>query len=390
MSGPFGMACGHGPGIWSGDLRLSSIRNPKNSPKRSSFSSRSLPKVILATGISLSAPFVVIGCHQAPSPQVMATVNGKEIQAAEVDRNYKQSLDASAPTPGKEEAAIHRLSILHGLIQDEILQQRAAKLNLVASDEEVDAKLTDLKAPYTQEEFDKQLKDRNQTLDDLRRDIRHQLTQNKTFNKEIESKINITDAEISTYYQAHKSEFNHIEPQYHLARIVVTNQPAKQVTNLQNSKAMNDVEAKKKMQLLKSKLDAGEDFASVAAKYSEDASSASNNGDVGFVVESQLHGDAEVFDAISKLKAGQFTEVIPIVQPDGNNKKTVGYAIYQLLEKRPAGQLDLNDPRTQLGIRQLLRSSHAQLLQDAYLEMLYNDAKIHNYMAEEIYKNGAN
>jgi peptidyl-prolyl cis-trans isomerase SurA len=79
-----------------------------------------------------------------------------------------------------------------------------------------------------------------------------------------------------------------------------------------------------------------------------------------------------------------------MVQGDGNTRKTVGYAIYQLLEKRPAGQRDLSDPRVQLGIRQLLRNNHAQLLQDAYLEMLYNDAKIHNYMAEEIYKNGAN
>ncbi len=349
---------------------------------------RSLSTLTLAAGLSLS--IAVLGCHQAPSPQVMATVNGKEIVAAEVDRAYKQSLDASAPAPSREEAAIHRLTILHGLIQEEILQQRAAKLNLVATDEEVDAKLTDLKALSTQEEFDKQLKDRNQTLDDLRRDIRRQLTQSKLVNKEIESRINITDAEISTYYQAHKSEFNLIEPQYHLARIVVTNQPSKQVTNLQNSKAGNDAEAKKKIQLLRSKLDAGEDFASVATKYSEDPSSASNNGDSGFVFESQLRTDPEVFAAIGKLKAGQTTEILPMVQGDGNTRKTVGYAIYQLLEKRPAGQRDLSDPRVQLGIRQLLRNNHAQLLQDAYLEMLYNDAKIHNYMAEEIYKNGAN
>ena len=30
-------------------------------------------------------------------------------------------------------------------------------MNLVASDEEVDAKLAEMKAPYTQEEFDKKL-----------------------------------------------------------------------------------------------------------------------------------------------------------------------------------------------------------------------------------------
>jgi len=50
----------------------------------------------------------------------------------------------------------------------------------------------------------------------------------------------------------------------------------------------------------------------------------------------------------------------------------------------------LSDPRTQNQIRQLLRNNQAQLLQAAYLEMLYNDAKIHNYLAEQIYKSGAN
>ena len=60
------------------------------------------------------------------------------------------------------------------------------------------------------------------TLDDLKLQIRRKLTSDKLINKEIESKINITDADISNYYAQHKSEFNVIEPQYHLAWIVVT------------------------------------------------------------------------------------------------------------------------------------------------------------------------
>jgi peptidyl-prolyl cis-trans isomerase SurA len=56
------------------------------------------------------------------------------------------------------------------------------------------------------------------SLDDLKRDIRRQLTETKLINKEIESKINITDAQIAAFYAAHKADFNLIEPQYHLAR----------------------------------------------------------------------------------------------------------------------------------------------------------------------------
>jgi peptidyl-prolyl cis-trans isomerase SurA len=348
--------------------------------------------VLLAAGVlSFSIVFTLSGCHPPPSPEVLATVNGKEILASELDRIYKQNLDPAAPAPSKEEAAMHRLQLLHGLIEDEILQQRAATLHLAATDEEVDAKVTDLKALQTQEEFDKQLKERNQTLEDLRRDIRHQLTQSKLVNKEIESKINITDSEISTYFNAHKSEFNLIEPQYHLGRILVTNEPSKQVTNLQNNKAGNDAEAKKKIQALRSRLDAGEDFGSVATRFSEDPNSSSNAGDSGFVFESQLRTEyPDVFAAVSNLKAGQTTAILPVIQGTGSGRKTVGYAIYMLYEKHPAGQREMSDPRVQIQIRQQLRSNHAQLLREAYFEMLDNDAKIHNYLAEQIYKNGAN
>jgi len=332
----------------------------------------------------------MIGCHQAPSPEVVATVNGKEILAGELDRAYKQSLNPSEPAPSKEETAIKRLQLLHGLIENEILQQRAVKLNLLATDEEVDAKVTDYKAPYTQEEFDAKLKEKNETLEDLRRDIRNDLTQSKLMNKEIESKINITDADISNYYNTHKDEFNSIEPNYHLARIVVTNQPSKQVTNLQNNKATNDAEAKKKIQSLKSRLDSGAEFASIAAQFSEDPTSSSNNGDAGFFPESQLQTDPPVFAAISKLKGGQSTDIIPLVTGEGSGRKTIGYAIYQLIEKRPAGQRDISNPNVRLSIRQLLRNNHAQLLQEAYLDIVNNDSKIHNYLAEQIYKNGGN
>lgn len=333
---------------------------------------------------------VLAGCNQPPGPDVLATVNGKQIMKVDVDRIYKQSLGDSAQAPSKEEAAIQRLNILHQLIEDEIVQQRAAKLNLVATDEEVDAKLTDMKALATQEEFNNQLKEKNLTLDDVKRDIRRSLSKDKLTNKEIVSKVNITDAEISNYYAAHKSEYNQIEPQYHLYRIVVTNEPAKQVTNLQNNKAGNDAEAKKKIQTLRTRLESGEDFASVAARFSEDPTTSSNGGDLGFVYESQLRTDPELFAAISKLKAGQITETLPIIRGDGPTKKTVGYFIYLLFEKRPAGQREFNDPRVQQGIRQLLRNTHAQLLQNAYSEMLYNEAKVHNYLAEQILRDGAN
>lgn len=332
----------------------------------------------------------VTGCKTSPSPDTLATVNNKPIMRSEVETLYQQNLGDSQQHPSKVQADIVRMNILRQLIDEEILMQRAAKLNLVATDEEVQSKLNELKAPFSQEDFDKRLAAKHLTLDDLKRNLRRGKTQEKLFNKEINSKIDVSDADISSYYNEHKAEFNFIQPQYHLAQIVVTSIPVppQQAGNLQNSKATNDVEAKKKIDALHNRLESGEDFGMLAANFSERADTSSNGGDMGFVAESNLHSDPNVYGAVSKLKPGQFTDVLPVYASQ-DSKKAVGYAIYKLVDKEAAGQRDLSDPRVQQTIRQQLRDSRSQLMQNAYLEMVRDQAHVVNYFAEEIFKNGA-
>ena len=340
----------------------------------------SIAAVAIGSGVLFSA---IVGCHRSPSADVVAMVNGKEILRADLERNYQSSLGDSPQKPSTEEADIRRLSVLHQMIQDEILQQEAAKLNLTASDEDVNAKLTEIHAPYTDEQFNDMLKQRNLSLEDFKRDIRRGLTETKLMNKEIESKINITDAQIAAFYAAHKADFNLIEPQYHLAQIVVTTAPAQQSPNLQGEKPANDGDAKRKIDAAYSQLESGVDFATVAVNLSEDPNTASNGGDMGFVRESQLKADTEVYDAISKLKPDQFTDAIPEYD---SGHKVAGYAIFKLISREPAGQRELNDPRVQQAIHQSLHDSQKQLLQTAYLETLTDGAKVRNFLAEQILK----
>jgi len=246
-----------------------------------------------------------------------------------------------------------------------------------------------MKTPYTQEEFDRQLKQRGLTVDDLKRDIRRALTKTKLVNKEIESKINITDAEITSYYNTHKSEFNLIEPQYHMAQIVVTGAPPQQGAIQQTRRAPNEAEAKKEIQSIHTRLESGEDFGTLASQFSENANYASNGGDMGFIPESQLKADTDVFSAVNQLKPGQITPFLPVFDGAGAGRKVVAYAIYRLISREAAGQRELNDPRVQQSIRQGLRERKAQLLQNAYLEMLHDEAKVKNYFAEQVLKQGA-
>ena len=340
-----------------------------------------LKRLGLALLLALAALFLA-GCN-SHGPDVLARVNGHNILKADVDKYYENQTAGAEHPPVGEQSASLRLSILRELIDNEIIMRRAEKLGLLATDDEVDRKLNEVKSPFTQEQFDQRLKDKKITLDDFKRDIRRSLTVEKVINKEITSKVSVTDQDITKYYNEHKAEFNLVEAQYHLAQILVTGQPNPQVRNLKNDKAQNDSEAKKKVQMLSNRLDSGEDFASLAMNYSEDPETAGNGGDLGFQPESSLKNtDPTTRDLVMKLKVGQNSPVITVTNPQ--NKQVFGYRFVKLLAKEPAGQRDLNDPRVQQAIREQLRDRREQLLKAAYYEVLRDQAKVENYYAQEI------
>ena len=348
------------------------------------------PTIFASAGLVTVTLLAVAGCHKAPSADVVATVNGHPILRVDMDKAYENQLGDAQPQekPSEEQADSLRLSLLRELIDQEIVEERAAKMNLTATPAEVDAKLAEFKAPYTEDQFQQRLSGRHTTIDDVKRDIRRTLTINKLLNKEINSKITVSDTDISNYYSSHKSEFNNIEPLYHIAQILVTNSPPPDKAppaNLQGSKATNDEEARKKIQALKNRVDSGEDFGSLAMNFSENSQTSASGGDMGSVTESQLKDNPIVFQEIGKLKPGQATDIIPFPDPKDPHK-IAGYAIFQLVSKEPAGQHDVSEPQVQQRIRQGLRDARSQLLKGAYFEMLRDQAKVENYFAENIFK----
>src|SRR5215467_6677486 len=335
-------------------------------------------------GTALCLMLVAAGCSSGRGGDgVLATVDGRKIYRAEVDKYYSNQTAGSDQQPSGEQATSLRLSILSQMIDDELLMRQAEKLGLLATDDEVQRKLTELKSPYTEEQFNQRLKDKKITLDDFKRDLRRSLTREKVLNKEITSKINISDRDISDYYNSHRAEFNLIEPQYHLAQIFVTPTPNPQVRNLQNSKAQNDAEAKKKIEMIVNRLDSGDDFATLAMNYSEDTETSTNGGDLGFTPESALRNtDPTTREAVMLLKPGQYSPVITVANPA--TRQIFGYRIVKLVSKEPAGQRALNDPRVQQAIREQLRDRREQLLKAAYYEVLRDHAKIDNYYAQQV------
>src|SRR6202789_4636017 len=165
-----------------------------------------------AVAALLCGSMALMGCGSAASPGVAATVNGRPIYYTEVDKTYKTQFPGRVEGENEDQIQLRRLEVLRSLIDNELMLQRAEKEGLVATDADVDARLNELKAPYTKEEFDKQLKDWGLTLDELKSRVRKDESVKKLFNKDITSKINITDADVASFYKRNRGSFNLPQP----------------------------------------------------------------------------------------------------------------------------------------------------------------------------------
>lgn len=330
--------------------------------------------------ISLAFSLAVLaGCTRTVPANVAAMVNGRAITYAELEKQYQSQFATPGERQSDDQADIQKLEVLRTLVDGEIMLQRAEKQGLMATDANVEAKYNELKAPYTQEEFQKQLNARKMTAEDLKAQLRRDLSVAKLFNKEITSQINITDKDITDFYAANKASFNLAEPQIHLAQILVTPSPDPNVRNLKNDKAQDDEQARKKIDNIYARLRQGEDFAQLAQNYSEHPDSSQNGGDLGFVAESALErANVDLRKAVMALRPGEITPV---------QRTAEGYRILKLITREPAGQRDLTDPKVQQTIRETLINRKDQLLKAAYYEVARNDAKVVNYFATRIVGN---
>jgi peptidyl-prolyl cis-trans isomerase SurA len=324
----------------------------------------------------LAAGLLLVGCQREAPKDVAAIVNGRSITYAELDKQYEFQFAGNTDRPSDDFKQTQKLELLRTMIDGEIMLQRAEKLGLLAVDADVEAKLNEMKAPYTQEEFQKQLSARKMTLDDLKAQLRRDLSIQKLINKEITAHINITDADITEFYNANKASFNLPEPQLHLATILITSTPDPNVRNLKNSKAQNEREAAEKARSIDEQLRKGADFAMLAQNYSEDPNTAPNGGDLGFIQDSALgQASMELRRLIGSMQPGQVSPML---------RTPEGYRIFKLISREPAGQRELNDPTVQQTIREQLISRKDQLFKAAYYEQARNEAKVQNFLASSI------
>lgn len=328
---------------------------------------------LLASALALGA------CGKPDTEKVAASVNGERITFADLAR-YEASRFPNSPVGGSQldpQRQLQRLGLLRELIDQRLLLQRAFAQGLVAADREVDAAMERHRLAYgTEEQFRDFLMGVGIEAETLRTELRHQLTVARLLNREVSSRVRVSEGDMLDYYEANIRAFSVPEQQLHLAQILVTDAPVSPIPNLRNDDATDPESARRKIQRIREELEDGADFEQLALQYSEDAIYAANGGDMGYIPQSALEKmDVRLRRALVSLQPGQFSQV---VETDGE------YRILRLIEIEPAGQREFDDLTVRESIREVLANRKEQLLRLAFYEIERNRATIRNYLAEQI------
>jgi peptidyl-prolyl cis-trans isomerase SurA len=313
------------------------------------------------------------------SPDIVARVNGKDITTAELDKQFQSRIANAEQQPAPEEVQDLKLQLLSQMINDHILLELAGEQGLTATDGEVDVKFNEFKSQYTEEKFQELLTQQKTSVDDIRAELRKTITIDKLVNKEITSKISVSEAEIQSFYDKNKQSFN-LPESYRIAHILVTPVADPVIQNTQNDDAKTPADAQQKALRLLRQIQGGSDFAMTAQQFSEDPTSAPNGGDLSFQPLQALEGiDPRLTQVVQRMRVGEtFPQVV---------ETRFGYHVIKLIERDAGGQKDLTDPRVQADVRQVIFNRKDQTLKAAFSETIRNRADISNFMAQRILDN---
>ena len=135
------------------------------------------------------------GAARASSPNTWAAVDGRDITRDAVEKAFRQA-SASQQQRSDEEALAAKLQLLNEMILEEMLVNKARELKIEVADTEIDNAYAEAKKNISDDQFQKELATRNLTPADMRESLRRDMLSNKVFEREVTSKIVVTDDDI--------------------------------------------------------------------------------------------------------------------------------------------------------------------------------------------------
>jgi len=324
------------------------------------------------------------GSSDAKDNTVAATVNGKSIMLADVERVLTQQSGGKQSQLSQLELAQARLQILSSLMQREVMFQRAEREKLLPTDDQITALINQQKqqSGMTDDDFAKSLNEQKLTMETLRGEARKDIAI-KNLQDKYSSKITVNDKEVEDFYNNNRQQF--VSARGAALAVIIIDPADNSGQGIQND-AKSDAEAKLKIDSVYQQLKGGADFATVARSKSEDANSLVRGGDIGFFSEDgmkQAGLPKDVMDVLmGPMQVGSFTD------PKLVNGR---WYIFKLAEKRlQTENLTLDSPGVRQQITQALTNQRKEILNAALLEVAMNEAKIVNNLAANMLTNPGN
>lgn len=294
----------------------------------------------------------------------LAVVNGVEIPVNdffnELNRVQRQFVATGKPLTTQQLARL-RTEVVEGLVRRELLYQESKK-KVRISESEVNDQLKQVKARYaTEADFNNALSIMRITPEVLRAQIERGLVMRKFIETEFSSKSVVTDQEVRDYYDKNRDSLRQPE-QVRISHILIKTDP-------QWDTSKKD-EARKKLAAIRTKIQKGQSFETIAKDSSEDKTSASRGGDIGYISKGQILKPLE--DAVSSLKVGEISDVV---------ETSLGYHLIKATDRKPETVLPFESVKTRL--EELLKQEKGRKEAVAYLAKVREKARVEIFMPPE-------
>jgi peptidyl-prolyl cis-trans isomerase C len=294
-------------------------------------------------------------------PAIVARVNGKPIKKQELIQGA-QVMEVQLAQRGRQvvpTAAFYR-KVLDELVAITLLQQDAKSQGITASPQEVQQQIDARKKSFPSEDaYHQALAKAGMTEAILREEAGNQIAVQKYVETKLAANVNVSDQTARQFYDRNKSEMTAPE-RVHLRHIVIQVLP--------KASEADKAKAKAKAEEVYKKVKAGEDFAKLAAQYSDDPGSKARGGDIGFIVKGQT---VPAFEAAA-FALQKPNEVAPLTET------RFGYHIIQLLERQAGGEIPFEQVKDRL--IGMLKQQQVQQIFQSRAEELRGKAKVEVYI----------
>lgn len=241
--------------------------------------------------------------------EIIARVNNEIVTLSDYDKAMKavpQETQQDCSCSGQQlQAAIAdaQKNVLRGMIDQQLLIQRAKDMNIDVTTEVVN-RLDEIRKQNgmaTIDDLQKAVEQEGLSWDDFKQQISDRELTQQVIQQEVGQQVDIGPDDVQAYYNAHKAEFNRPE-EVVLSEIFLSTE----------GKTGADLDAvKKRAEDIRTRVANGEDFATLARRYSEDPQTAPSGGELG-VYQRDGSLAKSIEDAVFALQKGQMTDVIQI------------------------------------------------------------------------------